>query len=29
MWTKDDVLLLGQVQGPDLSSLYGWSLSLG
>ena len=29
MWTKDDVLLLGQVQGPDLSSLYGWWLSLG
>lgn len=29
MWTKDDVLLLGQVQGPDLSNLYGWWLSLG
>ena len=29
MWTKNDVLLLGQVQGPDLSSLYGWWLSLG
>lgn len=29
MWTKDDVLLLGQVQGPDLSTLYGWWLSLG
>jgi hypothetical protein len=29
MWTKDEVLLLGQVQGPDLSSLYGWWLSLG
>lgn len=29
MWTKDDLLLLGQVQGPDLSSLNGWSLRLG
>lgn len=28
MWTKDDVLLLAQVQGPDLSNLYGWWLSL-
>ena len=28
MWTKDDALLLGQVQGPDLSTLYGWWLSL-
>jgi serine/threonine kinase PknH len=29
MWTKNDVLLLGDVQGPDLSTLYGWWLSLG
>ncbi|WP_146221145.1 hypothetical protein [Mycolicibacterium moriokaense] len=28
-WTKNDVLLLGDVQGPDLDSLYGWWLSLG
>ncbi|MDT5239663.1 MAG: serine/threonine kinase PknH [Mycobacterium sp.] len=29
MWTKNDVLLLGDVQGADLDSLYGWWLSLG
>jgi serine/threonine kinase PknH len=29
MWTKDDVFLLGDVQGPDLPSLYQWWLSLG
>ena len=28
-WTKNDVLLLGDVQGPDLDGLYGWWLSLG
>jgi hypothetical protein len=27
-WTKNDVLLLGAVQGQDLDSLYGWWLSL-
>jgi serine/threonine kinase PknH len=27
-WTKNDVLLLGSVEGPDLDSLYGWWLSL-
>jgi serine/threonine kinase PknH len=29
MWTKNDALLLGDVQGSDLDSLYGWWLSLG
>jgi hypothetical protein len=29
MWTKNDVLLLGSVQGPSLDNLYGWWLSLG
>jgi serine/threonine-protein kinase len=29
VWTKNDVLLLGDVQGADLDSLYGWWLSLG
>lgn len=29
IWTKNDVLLLGDVQGSDLDSLYGWWLSLG
>lgn len=29
MWTKNDELLLGDVQGPDLDGLYGWWLSLG
>jgi serine/threonine kinase PknH len=28
-WTKDDVLLLGDVRGPSLDNLYGWWLSLG
>jgi serine/threonine kinase PknH len=28
-WTKNDALLLGDVQGPDLTTLYGWWLSLG
>ena len=28
-WTKNDVLLLGSVQGPSLDNLYGWWLSLG
>jgi hypothetical protein len=27
-WTKNDVLLLGAIQGQDLDSLYGWWLSL-
>jgi hypothetical protein len=29
MWTKNDALLLGDVQGASLDSLYGWWLSLG
>jgi hypothetical protein len=29
MWTKNDVLLLGDVQGQSLDNLYGWWLSLG
>ncbi len=29
MWTKNDALLLGDVQGSSLDSLYGWWLSLG
>lgn len=28
-WTKNDVFLLGSVQGPSLDNLYGWWLSLG
>jgi serine/threonine kinase PknH len=27
MWTKNDVLLLGDIQGPDLNALYPYCLS--